>query len=244
MSVDKRWGISIDIEGFSVLYEQNEDGKTKAIWALHVLMDAIIKIGQRAYPGDITQNETDRIFAHQFGDGFVIVSNFEEVDPSRCIAIATSLMRHMAIKGFCTKAAISVGDMADIKGCYPDSVRFSECGMLPLGAGLMTTIPVMGTALTKAYKLSSRVSGNVLAVDRLAYRHFPNSLIASCKDECCFIDWRSNQHDLARNISEKSGLEFGNREQLLDLFKRYIETEPKPPEKWIIGSGASVGENT
>ena len=63
--MDRRWGISIDIEGFSALYESGETGKSKAIWALHALMDAVIKIGQRAYPGDIAFNEADRIFAHQ-----------------------------------------------------------------------------------------------------------------------------------------------------------------------------------
>lgn len=241
--MDRRWGISIDIEGFSALYESGELGKSRAILALHDLMGAIIRIGQRAYPGDVTSNESDRIFAHQFGDGFVIVSDFEEADSSRCIAIATSIMRHMAIRGFCTKSAISVGDMADIKGCYPDSVRFSDKGALPLGAGLMTTIPVMGTALTKAYKLSSRVSGSVLVVDKLAFEHIPESLVVSCGDDCCFIDWRSNEHKLAKTISEKSGLEFGDRGQLLDLFERYIETEPRPPEKWVMGSRASIGKN-
>lgn len=242
--MDRRWGISVDIEGFSALYESGESGKDRAIWALHELMDAIIKIGQHAYPGDVTLNEADRIFAHQFGDGFVIVSSFEETDSSRCVAIATTIMRHMAIRGFCTKAAISIGDMADINGCYPDSVRFSDNGTLPLGAGLMTTIPVMGTALTKAYKLSSRVSGSVLVVDKLAFEHIPDFLVASCNDEYCFIDWRSNEHGLAQTISEKSGLEFGGRDQLLDLFEKYIEREPRPPEKWIKGSRASIGKNT
>jgi hypothetical protein len=242
--VDKRWGISIDIEGFSASYESGEAGKDRAIWALHELMDAIIRVGQLAYPGDVTLDESDRIFAHQFGDGFVIVSSFEETDSSRCIAIATSLMRHMAIRGLCTKSAISVGDMADIKGCYPDSVRFSDNGTLPLGAGLMTTIPVMGTALTKAYKLSSRVSGSVLVVDKMAFDQIPDALVVSCSNDCCFIDWRSNEHELAQRISEKSGLEFGDRDQLLDLFEKYIETEPRPPEKWVMGSRASIGKNT
>lgn len=242
--MDRRWGISVDIEGFSTLYESGEAGKDRAIWALHELMDAVIKIGQHAYPGDLALNESDRIFAHQFGDGFVIVSDFEETDSCRCIAIATTIMRHMAMKGFCTKAAISIGDMADINGCYPDSVRFSENGVLALGAGLMTTVPVMGTALTKAYKLSSRVSGNVLVVDESAFEHIPDFLVASSSDECCFIDWRSDKHDLARTISEKSGLEFGDKNQLLDLFVEYIEREPRPPEKWIKGSRAAIGENT
>jgi hypothetical protein len=121
--MDKRWGISIDIEGFSNLYENSEATQTKAIWGLHQLMDAVIKVGQKVYPGDPNKNYWDRIFAHQFGDGFILISNFEEPDPSRCIAIAVSLSRHMLLQGFATKAAISTGGMSDINGCYPDAMR-------------------------------------------------------------------------------------------------------------------------
>ncbi|WP_425056298.1 hypothetical protein [Pseudomonas abyssi] len=234
--MDKRWGISIDIEGFSNLYEHSEAAQTKAIWGLHQLMDAVIKVGQKVYPGDPDRNYWDRIFAHQFGDGFILVSNFEEPDPSRCIAIATSLTRHMLLQGFATKAAISTGGMSDINGCYPDAMRNAKNNTLDLGMGLMTSIPVMGTALTKAHKLGGRVSGNVVVIDVSQFSTVPEDLINERKGSLGYINWMSDQNSLANEISQKAGLQFGSEEQLLSQFSAYIATVPCPPKKWIDGS--------
>lgn len=234
-SMEKRWGISIDIEGFSNLYEYSESTQTKAIWGLHQLMDAVIRVGQKVYPGDPNNNYWDRVFAHQFGDGFIIVSNFEEIDPSRCIAIATSLSRHMLIQGFATKAAISTGSMSDISGCYPNAMRYTN-NILNLGMGLMTTIPVMGTALTKAYKLSGRVSGNVVVIDATQFPSIPEDLIKEREGNIGYINWMADKNSLAYEISHKAGLQFGNENQLLRLFSSYISTTPCPPPKWIEGS--------
>jgi hypothetical protein len=234
----KRWGISIDIEGFSSLYEESEEGKSNpAIWALHQLMDAIIKIGTHVYLGD-----HDRICAHQFGDGFIIVSDSEESDSSRCIAIATSLMRHMTMNGFAAKAAISIGDLVSITGCYPNTVRFSKCGTITLGRGVLTTIPVMGTTLTKAYKLLNHVHGNVLVVDQQAFESIPDSMITSrCEqNNCFFIEWRTDSNQLAHEISKKSGLDYGDRKTLLSLFEEYIQKKPRPPESWISSSRKAI----
>jgi hypothetical protein len=160
------WGISIDIEGFSKNYEYSEKRKTFAILALSELMSAIIQIGRKCFPGNAATNFSERLFAHQFGDGFVICSDYPEVDISRALSIAVALMRHMMLKGFVTKAAISSGDMSDIKGCYPNPVREAHDEPIDLGMGLMTIIPVMGTALTKSHKLAAAHSGAVLIVDR------------------------------------------------------------------------------
>ena len=235
-AMDKRWGISIDIEGFSNLYEHSEATQTKAIWGLHQLMDAVIKVGQNVYPGDPNKNYWDRIFAHQFGDGFILVSNFEEPAPSRCIAIATSLSRHMLLQGFATKAAISTGGMSDINSCYPDAMRYAKNNTLDLGMGLMTSIPVMGTALTKAHKLGGRVSGNVVVIDVTQFATVPEDLIKEREGSVGYINWMSDQNGLAYEISQKAGLQFGNEKQLLSLFSTYITTVPCPPQKWIEGS--------
>lgn len=234
--MDKRWGISIDIEGFSNLYENSEATRTKAIWGLHQLMDAVIKVGQKVYPGDPNKNYWDRIFAHQFGDGFILVSNFEEPDPSRCIAIAVSLSRHMLLQGFATKAAISTGCMSDINGCYPDAMKNAKNNTLELGTGLMTSIPVMGTALTKAHKLGGRVSGNVVVIDVSQFSTFPKDLVDKCEDNIGYINWMSDQNNLACEISQKAGLKFGSEVELLSHFSTYINTSPCPPKKWIEGS--------
>lgn len=119
------WAINIDIEGFSKNYEYSENRKTYAILAIGELMHSIANIGTRCYPGDPKINFSDRLFAHQFGDGFIICSDYPESTSLRAISIAVSIMRHMISKGFATKAAISKGDISDIRGCYPH-----QCEML------------------------------------------------------------------------------------------------------------------
>jgi len=234
--MDKRWGISIDIEGFSNLYEHSDEAQTKAILGLNKLMNAVINVGQKVYPGDPNKNYSDRIFAHQFGDGFIIVSDFEEPDPRRCIAIATSLSRYMLLQGYATKAAISTGSMSDINGCYPDAMRNAENNTLNLGMGLMTSIPVMGTALTKAHKLGGRVSGNVVVIDVNQFSSVPGNLIKDREDSILYINWMSDENKFAQEISKKAGLQFGSEQELSSLFSAYITTEPCPPQKWIEGS--------
>lgn len=202
-------------------------------------MRSIIQIGTKVYSGDPAKNFSDRIFAHQFGDGFIIVSDFQEADASRCIALATSLTRHMLTKGVATKSAISTGSMSDINGCYPEEMRSAENSTLSLGMGLMTSIPVMGTALTKAHKLGSRVSGNVIVIDNSQFLSLPSHLISKSHSNISYVNWYSDDHDLAKNISHKAGLEFSKKEQLNELFTSYIAIEPCPPQKWIDGSNSS-----
>jgi hypothetical protein len=244
MVMNGRWGLNIDIEGFSALYEHDEESKTKAIFALALLMGAIIKIGKLVYPGNPLDNDADRLFAHQFGDGFILVSNYAEESAARCVAIGVSLMRHMAMNGFAAKVAISTGDMTDINGCYPEEVRNSEDGVISLGAGLMTTIPVMGTALTKAHKLASRVCGNVLAVDLTRFKSVPDEILIQENGGVALFDWRNDLFDPPRAISEKAGLQFGDEKKLLEFFKEYIATEPKPPDKWVKSSEYWLVKNT
>lgn len=229
--MDRRWGINIDIEGFSKLYESSEENQSKAIKGLRELMYAIIQIGQKVYPGDLGKNDSDRIFAHQFGDGFIIVSDCEEINANRCISIAVALMRHMLVKGYATKVAISTGSMSDIKGCYPDEMRNSENGILPLGAGLMTSIPVMGTALTKAHKLGSRVSGSILVIDKKQFSKMPTNLVYKTDSDLCFVNWRSDENIEAKSIARRANLEFSTQEQLKELFDNYIKIKPCPPSK-------------
>jgi hypothetical protein len=238
--MDRRWGINIDIEGFSNLYESGYDSQTRAILGLRELMHSIIQLGIRVFPGAPILNEGDRLFAHQFGDGFIIVSDFEESNAGRAIAIAVVLMRHMLINGFATKVAISTGSMSDISSCYPNEMRDAEGGILPMGAGLMTSIPVMGTALTKAHKLGSRASGCVLIVDKTQFSTLPSELVYKSESNLSFINWRSDINFLAKSYAEKAALQFGSSEQLNELFDNYVKMEPCPPQRWIDGSQIEV----
>jgi hypothetical protein len=57
-----RWSIYIDVEGFGVTYEKND----QAPISLDVLMERIYLIGSKCFCGS-----SNRIFAHQLGDDFV-----------------------------------------------------------------------------------------------------------------------------------------------------------------------------
>jgi len=225
------WAINIDIEGFSKNYEESEDRKTYAIWGLHQLMDAVIKIGNEVYP-----DPPERLFAHQFGDGFLIASDFYEESSDRPIAIATALMRHMLLNGYATKAAISTGGMSDIKGCYPKSVRDSEDGSTHMGAGVLTSIPVMGTALTRAHKLSGVKSGFQLIVDTTRFRNHSSYKSVAEPKGIELIDWLNSEISLAGEIAAKAGLSSAGTESLAENLEKYIKTAPEPPESWIASS--------
>jgi hypothetical protein len=145
-----RWAINIDLEGFGHLYGM----ENLVLLSLGELMEGIFRIGTQYYP-----ESPDRISAHQIGDGFVIVSNFQEEETFlRPLAIAISLLRHVAHSGRYAKATISDGDFADILSCYPTSV-IDAAGpdkRVRLGRGIMTLFPVMGTALIRAISVAKK----------------------------------------------------------------------------------------
>jgi len=240
--MNNRWAISIDVEGFSKNYEHSEDRKTFAILALAELMDSIVKIGTRCFPGEPDRNFSDRLFAHQFGDGFIICSDFPEHDATRAISIAAAIMRHMIIKGYATKAAISTGDMSDIKGCYPKSVRDTDDERVYLGKGLMTIISVMGTALTKAHKLSNSQTGAVLILDEdLVKLGLPEGIELKGISGCC-IDWVSSNLPMSEQIAHTAGLATGNPQALFEKLISYFKQEPFPPDSWIEATRVMMAE--
>ena len=196
---DRRWSIWIDLEGFSNLYRKDP---TKALLALGDLMEAIYRIGCLVYSGD-----AERIFAHHFGDGFVIVSDFPEDSPERPVAVAIAVMRHLIAGGIASKAAVSCGGFADVGGCYPEPIMSAAIDrhIVRLGAGLMTIIPVMGTALIAPYKLSGKRSGAVMILDERCFQTVPKCLIVRLKDPTT-IDWVHSEVSLSREISARAGL--------------------------------------
>lgn len=235
------WAISIDIEGFSKNYEHSEDRKTFAILALGELMGSIFKIATHCYPGDPDRKFSDRLFAHQFGDGFIICSDFPEQDASRAISIAIAIMRNMIMKGYATKAAISAGEMSDIRGCYPKPMRESEDERVHLGMGLMTIISVMGTALTKAHKLSGTNSGAVLILDdHLINLGLPQGVVIGSSN--C-VDWISSDLPLSNDIAIKSGIETASSQVLLQKLRMYCNEDPPPPSSWIEATFSNIRDS-
>jgi len=223
---DTRWAIYIDIEGFGSLYDQT----MRALLPLNALMEGIYRIGERKYNDDVS-----RLFAHQFGDGFVVVSCFEEKSLDRSTAIAISLMRHVLASGGIAKASISEGGFSDIKGCYPREVTDKEKnGSVPMGAGLMTIIPVMGTALINAIGLDKRSpSGSLLTIDaanenrlskNFACREIENGLVS--------INWLKGNQSLVSEICDDAGLSNPSESERESMLKKYINSNTLKPN-WV-----------
>jgi hypothetical protein len=242
-AVNERWGISIDIEGLSANYEHSEERKTYAIRALGELMDAVYRIGSQCFPGTPEKNFSERLFAYQFGDGFLLCSDFPEPDASRAIAIAIAILRHLILKGFAAKAAIATGGLSGISGCYPEPMRSSKEDRLDMGMGLMTIISVMGTALTKAHKLSTTVKGAVLVVDKSLLENGLPTGIRTCGQLGNCVDWINSNCSLADEVADKSKLLKAGSDQLYAKLNEYCITKPVPPAPWVDGTFRGVGRN-
>jgi hypothetical protein len=95
-----RWAIHIDLEGFGELYPKED----QVLLSLGQLMQGICLIGSRCFP-----ESSDRLFAHQLGDGFVIVSDFLEETLARPVGFALALLRHVSQTGRFAKATFAEG---------------------------------------------------------------------------------------------------------------------------------------
>lgn len=180
----RRWAIYIDVEGFSAVYKTDE---VRAISALGAVMQGIYHIGTT-----VCAESPKRLFVHQTGDGFAIVSEFAEGSPGLPVAITTILMRLALSAGCLTKAGISEGEFADIRGCYPEAItRHSDSdGVVRLGRGIMRLFPVMGTALINAHHLTTRAKGALLILDATMASGVSGTAVVSAEfRDFLVIDW-------------------------------------------------------
>ena len=227
----KRWCIFIDILGFSKLWESNE---YQALHSLRELMRAIFRIGTRVYP-----EEPQRLFVHQMGDGFAIVSEFREESLERPIAIAIALMRCVATTGAFAAAAIAEGEHADITGCYPREVtENTDNGIVRLGRGLMTLSTVMGTAFICAYRLHNAApSGPFLTVSANHPDRVPDGLpVRATKSRSCTsvlsIDWVRAERALLSDIQEKADISTPSQCELVRKIQEYCKQYELIRKKW------------
>jgi hypothetical protein len=244
-AVGLRWALWIDIEGFGALY----DRETLVLEALGDLMDGILLIGERCY------SETpDRLFAHQTGDGFVIVSEFGASSLEVPTAIAIALLRHVAACGRFAKASIGEGEFADILGCYPQRIREACVGdsTVRLGGGLMTLFPVMGTALIDAIGVAKRSpSGALLTVARSNRRRLPIECVVREPNarDIVSIDWVHSDLPLVAHLQNTAGLSRPSPGAIRETIMRYSD-QLGPSEQWVantlslLGLAGDVNERT
>ena len=226
-----RWCIYIDILGFSEFWE---DERSKALASLRCLMLAIHRIGTKVYP-----DAPERLFVHQMGDGFAIVSDFGEASLERPIAIAIALMRCVATTGAFAAAAIAEGDFADISGCYPKEVRdSSDNGMVKLGDGLMILSSVMGTAFIRAYHLSKAApSGPFLTVSKCNRGRVPDGLPVRETESkkgrpLLSIDWIRAESPLLTDILKNADIISLSPNEIIRRIQKYCVRYEGIREKW------------
>jgi len=231
-NLNRRWCIYIDILGFSDLWESEQ---MKTLGSLRELMSAIYRIGTQVYPDD-----GERLFVHQTGDGFAIVSDFGEPSLERPIAIAIALMRHVATTGMFAAAAIAEGEFADIKGCYPSEVMKNSDGdgAVSLGDGLMTLSSVMGTAFIRAYRLNNDAPpGPFLTVAEGNRDRVPASLPVRATTSrkgapVLSIDWVRAKTKLLSGVQQGATIATPPRNALVQIIQDYCAQYTSICEKW------------
>ncbi len=198
--LDERWGIFVDLEGFSAVFERSEGD---ALYRLRCLMDAIVSIG------DVVCRDFDtRFFAYQAGDGFFLVGDRPGQALDLPLAIGLVLQHYVALHEGMAKVAIAKGGMADIQGCYSDKVRKRQKGLSArLGlVGHLIIYPVMGTAMTRTHALANRVHGSLWVVDSALTRSLPPGIVRSGRRPgVTILDWVHSRTELAENLARAVG---------------------------------------
>ncbi len=216
--MDKRWSIYIDIEGFGALY----DKENIILLALGDLMEGIFLIGSKCYP-----ETPNRIFAHQTGDGFVIVSEFYSESLEIPVAISIALLRHISLRGRFAKASIAEGEFAGIEGCYPRRIQEAKetDNRVFMGRGIMTIFPVMGTALINSVAISKvSPSGSLLTICKGNSDRLPKGCIIHEIEgsEVSSIDWVHSSFPLLEQVQNKAELRKPDSSTIKTNFYKYF----------------------
>jgi hypothetical protein len=213
------WALFIDIEGFSKNYKNNHQ---PLLW-LGALMKGIYLIGTESYPSD-----THRIFAYQFGDGFLISGLYGLPYLKQPLSIAIALMRYVLCSGGTAKAAISEGDVADIASCYPENIqqeyRKSEGRPFNLGSGLMIIQPVNGEGLINTYQLlraEMAPSGSLLLVSASDLEWLPENTLTTQFGNLFAVDWLHADFPELQYLLEHANLALPNLSELESKIQNY-----------------------
>jgi hypothetical protein len=224
-----QWSLYIDIEGFSATYETD----TQALVSLGALTEAIYQVGSRGYP-----ETPERLFAHQLGDGFVVVGDFGQATLEQPVTVAVILIRAVLQAGGAAKGAISEGGFSDTLGCLPESVQNlygrSDGAPIPLGNGLMTILPVMGTALINSHRLlhsNDTPSGPLLVLRRSDEERLPSWVKTTASDSKAVVDWIHSSSPSLDEVARAAGLPVSSPASMEARLRAYID-KSRTPQHW------------
>lgn len=224
-----RLAIYLDVEGTSKIYPEDAP---KFHSGFDQLLCVLFAIGTKVYP-----EPPQRLFAHQVGgDGLVIVSDFEEESSERFISIAVVLMQVLLVNGLVGKAGISAGSFGDIQGCIPslrDHPR-TDGGAYSLGAGLLTTLNVMGTALINSHRYAEiSPRGSRLAVDPVLLAKNSPGVVLSRLGGPVIVDWIHTRTATMELITQKAEIELPSSVELEKMLVAYVmATGPLAESDW------------
>ena len=145
-------------------------------------------------------------------------------------------MRSLIVQGTAVKAAISKGSLSDVRGIYAAGIRnHVKDGAARLGSGLMTLTPTLGTALSRAHKLGSALSGSQLIVDHKAIQpaELPDWLNwRQSNSAWSSVDWVHGSSEKLKRLCQVSKLGCPASAHVEAALLDYMQLEPHPPEKW------------
>ncbi len=204
----------------------------RALRPLCNLMEGIYYVGSQVCP-----KTPNRLFAHQIGDAFILVSEFAERSPGMPIAIGIFLLRHVLISGGMGKCTISQGDFADIRSCFPEIIRnnMDNSATVRIGGGKMHLHPVMGSALINSHAFGTKEHGSLLILDSNLPQPFPSGVVVSkTVSNYHVVDWVHSSTPEIDEIMLKTGIKHPNTQKTMGLIKDYIEKNIDGlPPNWI-----------
>lgn len=226
--MSQRWALYIDIEGFGVKWN---DTTIHAFRGINALMQGIFWIGDRYYT-----DTPDRLFAHQFGDGFLVTSDFHEELLDRAVLVAIALMRHLLANGETAKCAIAEGKLSDIKNCYPPEVLSQlRKGSIQLGSGVMTVTPVLGSALINTVSLQKNSpSGPMLTLSLENSRRLSRGVSIATTDnfDVTVVNWLSGEPAGLGALQVAAGFNRYSEQERMTQLSQYIHLNASLKSEW------------
>lgn len=226
--MSQRWALYIDVEGFGVKWN---DDTIDAFRGINALMQGIFWIGDRYY-----RDSPDRLFAHQFGDGFLVASDFHEELLDRAVLVAVALLRHLLANGETAKCAIAEGKLSDIKNCYPPEVRSQlDKKSIPFGAGVMTVMPVLGSALINTVSLhKNSPSGSMLTLSLENSRRLSCGvpIVAIENSDVMVVNWLCGEPTGLEQLQIAAGFKRHSEQERLTQLSQYIDSNASLKLEW------------